>query len=102
MLVPAPVWAWVSWGTGSGGCCVLGSLCVRRPPGFRFPGRRSGGADGGPLAAVVAWRLRGWSRLLGSAWVAWPGVGARVGVFMAWADEVMGSVGVAGLCRCRV
>ena len=30
-------------GRGSGGCCALGSLCVRRPPGFRFPGRRSGG-----------------------------------------------------------
>ena len=30
-------------GGGSGGCCALGSLCVRRPPGFRFPGRRSGG-----------------------------------------------------------
>ena len=30
-------------GRGSGGCCALGFLCVRRPPGFRFPGRRSGG-----------------------------------------------------------
>ena len=30
-------------GRGSGGCCALGSLCVRRPPGFRFPGRRSAG-----------------------------------------------------------
>ena len=89
-------------GRGSGGCCALGSLCVGRPPGFRFPGRRSGGADGGWLAAVVAWRLRGWSRLMGSAWVAWPGVGVRVGVFMAWADGVVGSVGVAGLCGCRV
>ena len=61
-----------------------------------------GGADGGWLAAVVAWRLRGWSRLLGSAWVAWPGVGVRVGVFMARADGVVGSVGVVGLCGCRV
>ena len=61
-----------------------------------------GGADDGWLAAVVAWRLCGWSRLLGSAWVAWPGAGARVGVFMAWTDGVVGSVGVAGLCGCRV
>ena len=30
-------------GRQSDGCCALGSLCVRRPPGFRFPGRRSGG-----------------------------------------------------------
>ena len=30
-------------GRGSGGCRALGSLCVRRPPGFWFPGRRSGG-----------------------------------------------------------
>ena len=30
-------------GRGSGGCCALGSLCVRRPPGFRFSGGRSGG-----------------------------------------------------------
>ena len=22
--VPGPVWAWVSWGTGPGGCCALG------------------------------------------------------------------------------
>ena len=52
--------------------------------------------------AVVAWRFRGWSRLLDSAWVAWPGAGARVGVFMAWADGVVGSVGVADFCGCRV
>ena len=51
---------------------------------------------------MVAWRLRGWSRLLVSAWVAWPGVGVRVGVFMAWVDGVVGSVGVIGLCGCRV
>ena len=67
-----------------------------------FQGVGPWGADGGWLAAVVAWRLRGWSRLLGSAWVAWPGAGARVGVFMASADGVVGSVGVAGLCGCRV
>ena len=41
--VPALVWAWVWSGTGPGGCCALGSLCVRQPPGFRFPGCRSGG-----------------------------------------------------------
>ena len=51
---------------------------------------------------MVAWRLLGWSRPLGSAWVAWPGAGACVGVFMAWADGVVGSVGLAGLCGCRV
>ena len=28
---------------GSGGCCALGPLCVCRPRGFRFSGRRSGG-----------------------------------------------------------
>ena len=65
-------------------------------------GAGPGGADGGWLAAVVAWRLRGWLRLLVSVWVAWPGVGVRVGVFMAWADGVVGSVGVVGLCGCRV
>ena len=47
---------------------------------------------------MVVWRLRGWSWLLGSSWVAWPGAGVRVGVFMAWADGVVGSVGMAGLC----
>ena len=51
---------------------------------------------------MVAWRLRGWLRLLVSVWVAWPGVGVRVGVFAAWADGVVGSVGVVGLCGCRV
>ena len=72
------------------------------PQASGFQGAGPGGGDGGWLAAVVAWRLRGWSRHLGSAWVAWPGVGVRVGVFMAWADGVVGSVGVVGLCRCRV
>ena len=51
---------------------------------------------------MVAWRLRGWSWLLGSAWVAWLDAGVCVGVFMAWADGVVGSVGVAGLCGCQV
>ena len=95
-------WCWCGRGRcgkrGWDGCCALGTLCVCRAPGFRFLGCRSGGADGGWLAAVVPWRLRGWSRLLGSAWVAWPGAGVRVGVFMAWAYWVVGSVGVAGLC----
>ena len=72
------------------------------PQASGFQGAGPGGADGGWLAAVVAWRLRGWSRLLGSAWVAWPGAGARGGVFMAWADGLAGSVGAAGLCGCRV
>ena len=72
------------------------------PQASGFQGAGPGGADGRWLAAVVAWCLRGWSRLLGGAWVAWPGAGARVGVLMAWADGVVGSVGVAGLCGCRV
>ena len=72
------------------------------PRASGFQGGGPGGADGGWLAAVLAWRLRGWSRLLGSAWVVWPGAGVRVGVFMAWADGVVGSVAVAGLCGCRV
>ena len=71
------------------------------PQASGFQGAGLGGADGGWLAAVVAWRLRGWSRLLGSALVAWPGAGVRVGVFMAWADGVVNSVGVGGLCGCR-
>ena len=46
---------------------------------------------------MVAWCLCGWSRLLGSAWVAWPDVGVRVGVFMAWAVWAVGtSLLVAG------
>ena len=107
-------WVWVCAGAGAGvGVGVVGDggrvavalwvPCVcAGPQASGFQGAGPGGADGGWLAAVVAWRLRGWSLLLGSAWVAWPGAGARVGVFMAWADGVVGSVGVAGLCGCRV
>ena len=107
-------WVWVCAGAGAGmGVGVVGDggrvavvlwvPCVcAGPRASGFQGAGPGGADGGWLAAVVAWRLRGWSRLLGSAWVAWPGAGARVGVFMAWAHGVVGSVGVAGLCGCRV
>ena len=107
-------WVWVCAGAGAGvGGGVVGDggrvavalwvPCVcAGPQAPGFPGAGPGGADGGWLAAVVAWRLRGWSRLLGSAWVAWPGAGVRVGVFMARADGVVGSVGVAGLCGCRV
>ena len=87
------------WGGGWG--AVRGCGCVPvSAPGSQGAG--PGGADGGWLAAVVAWRLRGWLRLLVSVWVAWPGVGVRVGVFVAWADGVVGSVGVVGLCGCRV
>ena len=78
---------------------VAGVLCV--DVGVDV-GAGPGGADGGWLAAVVAWRLRGWLRLLVSVRVAWLGVGVRVGVFVAWADGVVGSVGVVGLCGCRV
>ena len=90
---------------GDGGwvAVVLRVPCVcAGPQASGSQGAGPGGADGGWLAAVVAWRLCGWPRLLVSAWVAWPGVGARVGVFMAWADGVVGSVGVVGLCGCRV
>ena len=86
---------------GGGWGVVRGCGCVPvSAPGSQGAG--SGGADGGWLAAVVAWRLRGWLRLLVSVWVAWPGVGVRVGVFVAWADGVVGSVGLVGLCGCRV
>ena len=101
--VSAPVWAWVSWGTGVRVAVVLWVPCVfAGPQASGSQGAGPGGADGRCLAAVVAWRLRGWLRLLVSVWVAWPGVGARVGVFMAWADGVAGSAGVIGLCGCRV
>ena len=58
--VPVLVWAWVSWGTGVGwlsrsgfpACAPAPRLSVSRAP-------VRGGADGGRLAAVVAWRLRG-------------------------------------------
>ena len=86
---------------GGGWGAVRGCGCVPvSAPGSQGAG--SGGADGGWLAAVVAWRLRGWLRLLVSVRVAWPGVSVRVGVFVAWADGVVGSVGVVGLCGCRV
>ena len=87
------------WGGGWG--AVRGCGCVPvSAPGSQGAG--PGGADGGWLAAVVAWRLRGWLRLLVSVWVAWPGVGVRVGVFVAWADGLVGGVGVVGLCGCGV
>ena len=56
-------------------------------------GAGPGGADGGWLAAVVAWRLRGWLRLLVSVWVAWPGVGVRVGVGYVCAGSAVGWAG---------
>ena len=107
-------WVWVCAGAGAGvGLGVVGDggqvavallvPCVSAgPQASAFQGAGPGGADGGWLAAVVAWRLRGWSRLLGSAWVARPGAAVRVGVFMTWADGLVGSVGVACLCGCRV
>ena len=106
-------WVWVYAGAGAGvGVGVLGDggrvavalwvpcLCAG-PQASGFQGAGPGGADGGWLAAVVACRLRGWLRLLVSAWVAWPGAGVPVGVFMVWADGVVGSVGLAGWCGCR-
>ena len=107
-------WVWVCAGVGAGvGVGVVGDggrvavvlwvPCVcAGPQASGSQGAGPGGADGGWLATVVAWRLRGWLRLLLSVWVAWPGVGVRVGVFMAWADGVVGSVGVVGLCGSRV
>ena len=77
-------WVWVCAGAGAGvgvgvvkdGSRVAVALwvpCVcAGPQASGFQGAGPGGAAGGWLAAVVAWRLRGWSRLLGSAWVAWP------------------------------
>ena len=98
----AGLFGFVFFFLGGGGLgAVRGCGCVPvSAPGSQGAG--PGGADGGWLAAVVAWRLRGWLRLLVSVWVAWPGVGVRVGVFVAWADGVVGSVGVVGLCGCRV
>ena len=122
-------WAWLRAGAGVGvGVGVVGDgwllrsglpVCVsalRHLVASGFRGAGPGGAGGGRLAAVVARCLRGWSRLLGSVWVAWPDVGVRVGVFMAWAVWAVGtrtsrcgtsSVGVAGFCGsdgagCRV
>ena len=107
-------WVWMCASAGAGvGLGVVGDggwvaaalvvpcMCAG-PQASGFQGVGPGGVDGGWLAAVVAWRLRGWSRLLRSAWLAWPGAGARVGVFMASADGLVGSMGVAGLCGCRV
>ena len=46
---------------GSGGCCALGSLCVRQPPGFRFPGRRSGQWwRGACVRGCGSWLVSGW------------------------------------------
>ena len=107
-------WMWVCAGVGAGvGVGVVGDggrvavvlwvPCVcAGPQASGSQGAGPGGADGGWLAAVVARRLRGWLRLLVSVWVAWPGVGVRVGVFMAWADGAAGSAGVVCLCGCRV
>ena len=81
-------WVWVCAGAGAGvGLGVVGDggrvpaalwvPCVcAGPQASGFQGVGPGGADGGWLAAVVTWRLRRWSRLLGSASVAWPGAGA--------------------------
>ena len=99
MLVPVLVWASVSWGAGVGWLLRSGfPVCVSVPRLLVSEVLVRGGVDGGWLAAVVAWRLRGCSRLRVSVWVAWPGAGVRVGVFMAWADSVPGSMGAAGFC----
>ena len=97
-------WEWVRAAAGVGvGVAVVGdgwlwrsgfSVCVsplRHLVASGFRGAGPGGAGGRWLAAVVAWCLRGWSRLLGSAWVAWPNMGVRVGVFMAWAVWAVGT-----------
>ena len=90
-------WAWVrararvgvgvgvvgdGWLLRSGFPVCVSALRHLVASGFRGAGPR--GASGGWLAAVVVWCLRGRSRLLGSAWVAWPDAGVRLGVFMAW------------------
>ena len=71
------------WGGGWLGCCAWVWVCAG--VGSRFPDRQGG-----------------WLWLLVSVRVAWPGVGVRVVVFPACADGVVGSVGVVGLCGCRV
>ena len=86
VLVPMLVWAWVSWGTGVGWLLRSGiPVCASAPMV--------------PVSGVLVWGAltAGGRRVLGSAWVAWPGARVRVGVFMAWADWVVDSVGVAGL-----
>ena len=72
VLVPLLVWAWVSWGTGVWVAVALPVpyVCVG-PQASGFRGAGPGGVDGGCLAAVVAWRLRGWSRLLGGVVGRW-------------------------------
>ena len=81
------VWMWVLLRKVDGrplrsGCpvCVsaLGHLVA-----FGFRGTGQGGAGGGRSAALVVWCLFGWSWLSGSARVAWPDAGVRVGVFLA-------------------
>ena len=103
--VPMPVLvsAWVSWGTGVGWLLRSGfPVCAPAP---RLPVPRA--LVRGVLTAG-GWRQwwRGACVGVRGSWVVpgwrWPGVGVRVGVFMAWADGVVGSVGVAGLCGCRV
>ena len=87
VLVRVLVWACVSWGMGVGWLLRSGfPVCVsalRHLLASRIRGAGPGGAGGGWLAAVVVWRLRGWSRLPGSAGVAWPDAGVRVDGFMA-------------------
>ena len=92
-------WAWVRARAAVGVCvgvvrdgwllCSGFLVCVSALRHLVASGFR--GAGGGCLAAVVAWCLRGWSRLPGSACVAWPDVNVRVGVFMAWAVLAVGT-----------
>ena len=79
------------WGGGWG--AVRGCGCVPvSAPGSQGAG--PGGADGGWLAAVVAWRLRGWLRLLVSVWVcSWRGLMGWWAV-LAW----LVCVGVGYVC----
>ena len=78
--------AWVPWGMVDGRPLSTGfPVCVsalRHPVPFGFRGTGQGRAGGGGSAAVAMWRLCGWSWLSGSAWVAWPDAGVRVGVFL--------------------
>ena len=101
--VSAPVWAWVSWGTGVGWLLCSGFPVCAPAPRLPFPrapvrgGLTAGGWRqwwrGACVGGCGSWLASGWRG---------PGVGVRVGVFMAWADGVVGSVGVVGLCGCRV
>ena len=110
-LLGCCAWVWVCAGAGAGvGVGVVGGggpmavalwvPCVcASPEASGFQGAGPGGADGGWLAAVVAWRLRGWSpgwrgRAWACMWVcSWRGL---MGWWAVWVWLVC--VGVGYVC----